>query len=122
MKGWLFFSLMMVGSLFALTGLRQFFIEPLDDAGVNAAWFVIQLLPLLLPLPGLLRGSLKPVFFMCMSSMLYFIHGVLVVFDPEMLLFGIFEILFALGLCTSTAILVRKIREQEAQLPPSEED
>ncbi len=122
MKGWLFLSLMMVGSLFAMTGLRQFFIEPLDDAGVNAAWFVIQLLPLLLPLPGLLRGNLRPVFFMCMSSTLYFIHGVLVVSDPEMQLFGIFEILFALGLCATTAILVRKIREHEAQLTTTEKD
>ncbi len=122
MKGWLFLSLMMVGSLFAMTGLRQFFIEPLDDAGVNAAWFVIQLLPLLLPLPGLLRGNLRPVFFMCMSSMLYFIHGVLVVSDPDMQLFGIFEILFALGLCAATAILVRKIREHEAQNPSSGPD
>jgi uncharacterized membrane protein len=122
MKGWLFLSLMMVGSLFAMTGLRQFFIEPLDDAGVNAAWFIIQLLPLLLPLPGVLRGSLRPIFFMCMSSMLYFIHGVLVVSDPEMLLFGVFEILFALGLCASTAIQVRKTREHQAQLPPTEKD
>ncbi len=122
MKGWLFLSLMMVGSLFAMTGLRQFFIEPLDDAGVNAAWFIIQLLPLLLPLPGVLRSSLRPVFFMCMSSMLYFIHGVLVVSDPEMLLFGVFEILFALGLCASTAIMVRKIREHQAELPPTERD
>ena len=122
MKGWLFLTLMMVGSLFAMTGLRQFFIEPLDDAGVNAAWFIIQLLPLLLPLPGVLRGSLRPIFFMCMSSMLYFIHGVLVVSDPEMLLFGVFEILFALGLCASTAILVRKTREHQAELPPAERD
>ena len=122
MKGWLFLSLMMVGSLFAMTGLRQFFIEPLDDAGVNSAWFIIQLLPLLLPLPGLLRGNLRAVFFMCMSSMLYFIHGVLVVSDPEMQLFGIFEIIFALGLCATTAILVRKIREHEAQPLPKEKD
>jgi uncharacterized membrane protein len=122
MKGWLFLSLMMVGSLFAMTGLRQFFIEPLDDAGANAAWFIIQLLPLLLPLPGFIRSNLRPVFFMCMSSTLYFIHGVLVVFDPEMQLFGIFEIVFALGLCATTAILVRKIREHEAQLPTTEKD
>ncbi|XOV84437.1 MAG: DUF2069 domain-containing protein [bacterium] len=122
MKGWLFLSLMMVGSLFALTGLRQFFIEPLDDPGVNAAWFLIQMLPLLLPLPGLLRGHLRPAFFMCMSSMLYFIHGVLVVFDPDLFVFGLFEILFSLGLCGATAILVRRIREHEAGLTDNTND
>ena len=120
MKGWLFLSLMMVGCLFALTGLRQFFMEPLDDAGVNAAWFVIQLLPLLLPLPGLLRAGLRPVFFMCMSSTLYFIHAVLVVFDPEMFWFGVFEIIFSLGLCAATAVLVRRIREDQARNPGSD--
>jgi len=121
-KGWLFLSLMMVGSLFAMTGLRQFFIEPLEDPGVNAAWFLIQLLPLLLPLPGMLRGNLRPTFFMCMSSMLYFIHGVLVVFDPDLLVFGLFEILFSLGLCGATAVLVRRIREHEAGLTSTEKD
>ena len=117
MKGWLFVALLLVGSLFSLTGLRQFFIEPLPTTGVNVVWFIIQLLPLLLPLPGLLRGNLRSTFFLCMTSTLYFIHGVLVVFEPSMRVFGSFEIIFSLGLCATTALLVRKIREAQANAP-----
>ena len=114
MKGWLFIALLLVGSLVALTGLRQFFVEPLDGTLPNLIWFVLQLLPLLLPLPGLLHVKLRSTFVMCMTSMLYFIHGVLLVFDPAMRLMGAFEIAFSLGLSATTAILVRMIREQEA--------
>lgn len=120
MKGWLFIALLLVGSLVALTGLRQFFVEPLDGTLTNAVWFVLQLLPLLLPLPGLLRLKLRSTFVMCMTSMLYFIHGVLLVFDPAMRLMGAFEIAFSLGLSAATAILVRKIREHEAMIEGSE--
>jgi uncharacterized membrane protein len=112
--GWLFVALLLLGSIVALTGLRQFFIEPLATRGVNVTWFVIQLLPLLAPLPGLLRLKLRSIFVLCMTSTLYFIHGVLLVFDPNMQLMGGFEIFFALGLTAVAALLVRKIRESEA--------
>ena len=114
MKGWLFIALILLGSLVALTGLRQFFIEPLPTTSVNVTWFVIQLLPLLAPLPGLLRLRLQSTFVLCMTSTLYFIHGVLLAFDVNMRVFGSFEIFFALALCATTALLVRKIRESEA--------
>lgn len=119
MRGWLFVALLLLGSLVAITGLRQFFIEPLATAHVNVTWFVIQLLPLLLPLPGLLRFKLRSTFVLCMTSMLYFIHGVLIVFDPHMRVLGAWEIFFALGLCAVTALLVRTIREREVQTEAS---
>ena len=114
MKGWLFIALLLLGSLVALTGLRQFFLEPLASTGTNIAWFIIQLLPLLVPLPGLMRVQLRSTFILCMTSLLYFIHGTLIVFDADKQLLGGFEIVFALGLCAVTALLVRKIREAEA--------
>ena len=114
MKGWLFIALLLLGSLVALTGLRQFFLEPLASTGTNIAWFIIQLLPLLVPLPGLLRVQLRSTFVLCITSLLYFIHGVLIAFDPDKQLLGGFEIVFALGLCAVTTLLVRKIREAEA--------
>jgi len=114
MRGWLLVALLLLGSIVALTGLRQFFIEPLATSGVNFTWFVVQLLPLLAPLPGLLRLKLRSIFVLCMTSTLYFIHGVLLVFDPGMRLMGSFEIFFALGLTAVAALLVRKIRESEA--------
>ncbi len=114
MKGWVFVALLLTGSLVALTGLRQFFIEPLANPATNGVWFLIQLLPLMLPLPGLLHARLRSTFIMCMVSTLYFIHGVLITFDPDMRLLGVCEIVFSLGLCGVTAYMVRHIRELEA--------
>ncbi len=114
MKGWLFVAFVMLGSLVALTGLRQFFVEPLANPLPNVIWFVLQLMPLLLPLPGLMRLKLSSTFILCMSSTLYFIHGVYVISDPKLQLLGVFEISFSLGLCATTAYLVRMIREAEA--------
>ena len=118
MKGWLFVSFLLLGSLVAMTGLRQFFIEPLPTPGVNLVWFLMQLSPLLIPLPGLIRGTLRSTFTICITSLLYFIHGVLMAFDPNMMVFGGFEIAFSLGLCAVTALLVRNMREAEAAQPP----
>ena len=114
MKGWLFACLMLTGALFSLTGLRQFFIEPLANPMPNLVWFLIQLLPLLLPLPGVLRLQVRSTFVLCMASTLYFVHGVYVISDPKLQLLGIFEIIFSLGLCAVSAFLVRKLREAEA--------
>ena len=120
MRGFLFIALLLTGSLVGLTGLRQFFMQPLADAGVNAAWFVIQILPLLLTMPGLLRLSIKSTFLLSMASLLYFIHGVLVVFDEATQIIGAFEIVFALSLCGVASWMVRLLREREAAAPRSE--
>lgn len=115
LRGWLFVALLLMGSLVALTGLRQFFIEPLATTSSNVIWFVVQLLPLLLPLPGLLRLHLRPTFVLCMTSMLYFIHGVYVVSDPKLTLLGSLEIVFAVALCGVCAFMVRRMREAAAE-------
>ncbi len=114
MQGWLFITYICIGSLFALTGLRQFFVSPLPDAGPNLLWFFAQVAPLLLPLPGLLRGSIRSTFLLCLGSLLYFVHGVVVTYDGTMAWMGAFEIGFAVALCAVTAFLVRKMREAEA--------
>ena len=74
MQGWLFLTFVMIGSLIGVTGMRQFFVEPLPDPSVNAIWFVLQILPLLLCLPAALRGQLKGMFFLS-SSLSLFIHS-----------------------------------------------
>ncbi len=114
MKGFLFLALGLMGSLIALTGLRQIFIQPLADDTVNLVWFALQILPLLLTLPGLLRLQIRSTLMLSVVSLLYFIHGVLSVFDPPTQLLGGFEIVFALGLCGVAAWMVRLLREQEA--------
>ncbi len=111
-RGWLFLCLPLMGSLTGIIGLRQFFVAPLSDPGVNLAWFIMQMLPLLVPLPGLLRLGINSTFALCMGSLLYFIHGVLLAFEPALRLFGFAEITFAAALCYCSAMLVRILREQ----------
>ena len=114
MQGWLFLSYACVGSLFALTGLRQFFVSPLPDAGPNVLWFAIQVAPLVLTLPGLLSGTIRTTFILCLCSMLYFVHAVIVIYDGSLVGLGWAELVFALGLCGATTMVVRKLREAEA--------
>lgn len=118
MRGWLFLSLICTGSLLAVTGLRQFFIEPLGTSSSNSVWFLIQVLPLLLPLPGALRGQLRSMFLLCLVSSLYFIHAVLVINDEPLFLIASAELLFSLGLAVCTAVFVRKRRELDAESGP----
>ena len=112
MQGWLFLSLLAMGSLFSITGLRQFFIDPWNDPTYNFIWFLVQVSPLLLTLPGLLRGNLRDTFLLCLASMLYFVHGCMIVFENAALAAA--EVVFALLLCGATAFLVRKMREAQA--------
>lgn len=114
MQGWLLSSFICLGSLIALTGLKQFLLAPVTDPLPNTLWFIAQILPLLAPLPGLMSGSIRATFVLCMASLLYFMHGVVVCFEPGMVLYGSSEIVFSLGLCATTAILVRRLREQAA--------
>lgn len=103
-----FFSLLMVGSLFALTGLRQFFIYPLEDSSTNLVWFIVQVLPLLLVLPGLLRQKSRGFFFTAMVSTLYFVHGVLLAVDPDDRMLGLFEVCFAITLLSMSTYAVKR--------------
>ncbi len=126
MKGWLFLILVMAGSLLAVNGLRQFFIEPLPTGWINFLWFAIQIAPLLAALPGAMRGHVRGMFVLCIVSTLYFIHGVLIVFDPALFIVATCELFFSLSLCGLCALYVRKLREFIAQdvssEPPGEAD
>ena len=112
MQGWLFLTFIMVGSLLGITGLRQFFIDPLPTTTLNTVWFFVQVLPLLLCLPSALRGQLKGMFFLCLVSTLYFIHGVLNVFDPTLFYWGGCRDL----LCTRPMWHYRTVRTQAARI------
>lgn len=114
LQGWIFISLILIGSLVGVTGMKQFFLDPMDNTVANVAWFVVQLIPLLVPLPGFLRGQLTPTFILCLASLLYFIHGVMLAFDPALYWLGYAELMFAIGLTGSTTLLTRRIRENEA--------
>ncbi len=93
----------MIGSLFALTGLRQFFIHPMENSSTNLIWFIVQVLPLFAVLPGLLMLKPRGFFFTALVSTLYFVHGVLLAVDPIDRMIGFFEVGFAVALlCLST--------------------
>ncbi|MEQ8859641.1 MAG: DUF2069 domain-containing protein [Pseudomonadales bacterium] len=112
MKGLQFLALALTGSLFAVTGLRQFFVEPLDDAVSNAAWFVLQVAPLLLVLPGILRGSHRGYFYAIFAASLYFIHGTMEAATADQRTMALWETGFAVGLITVASLAMRRLNRQ----------
>lgn len=77
MAGFQFLALICVGSLFALTGLRQFFVAPLASELSNVLWFLLQVAPLIAVLPGVLRGHGRGFFYAMLAALPYFVHGVI---------------------------------------------
>ena len=114
MQALLFACLLLLGSLFAVTGLRQFFLEPLDNPLPNAVWFVIQILPLLAVLPGILRLRYRSYFMAVLVATLYFVHGVLLAVTDELRTLGLWEVGFALGLILLATWMVRLLRALDA--------
>jgi uncharacterized membrane protein len=116
MRGRLFVALLLAGSLFALTGLRQIFIEPLASTGTNIIWFIVQVSPLLLVLPGFLRMQTRSAFYMILAAMLYFIHGVLEAATPEHRLLAGLEIVVSVALMGIATWVLRQLRERDGRL------
>ena len=109
MRGLQFLTLLAAGSLFALTGLRQFFVEPLDDPLSNLIWFVIQSLPILLVIPGLLQLQARSFLLAALGGMLYFSHGVLLTVTPERMSLGLWEVGIALAYILIATFTLRAI-------------
>ncbi|MFM7120327.1 MAG: DUF2069 domain-containing protein [Gammaproteobacteria bacterium] len=108
MAGFQFLALLCMGSLFALTGLRQFFIDPLPAATVNALWFALQVLPLLVVLPGVLRRHGRGFFYAALVALLYFVHGVLATAAGRQAL-GLAETAFSIGLLAVAFLALRRL-------------
>ena len=115
LRGLQFLCLLWIGSLFALTGLRQFFVEPLASSSSNLIWFAIQVLPLLLILPGVLRLIPRSFLLASLAAMLYFCHGVLQAVAPEDRVLGLWEVGFSLALVLTASFTVRHLRMAEAE-------
>jgi len=107
-RGLQFVALLMIGSLFALTGLRQFFVHPMENSSINLIWFIVQVLPLLVVLPGLLMRKPRGFFFTALISTFYFVHGVLLAVDPSDRTIGLFEVGFAVALLCLSTYAVKK--------------
>jgi uncharacterized membrane protein len=113
-KGLQLACLLMMGSLFAINGLRQFFVEPLATPHVNLIWFLIQVLPLLAVLPGTLRNRYRSYVFAALVSTLYFIHGVLLASTADLRMLGLWETGFAVSLLIAATYAARRTVGQAA--------
>lgn len=109
MKGFQFLALVLLGSLFAVTGLRQFFLEPLPDPLSNGVWFLIQVAPLLLVLPGVLRGSHRGYFYAVLAASLYFVHGAMEAATADLRGAALWETGFAVGLIAVACLAMRRL-------------
>jgi uncharacterized membrane protein len=110
MKGWQFICLFLVGSLFAVTGMRQFFVQPLAGGVNNVIWFGIQVLPLLLVLPLLVRGHSRGYFYSILVACLYFIHGTMEAATEDLRTLALWEVGFAVALIASASLALRRMR------------
>ena len=113
MRGLQLLTLVFAGSLFALTGLRQFFLEPLANPMPNTLWFLLQVLPILLVLPGVLSMKPRSYLFAALAAMLYFCHGVLLTVSPEDRALGLIEVAVAMALVLSATFALRELRRLE---------
>ena len=108
-----FLALLMIGSLFALTGLRQFFVQPLESPLPNLIWFVLQVAPLLAILPGVLRCSARGFFYAALAALLYFVHGVMEAATPELRIMAVWEIGFATALVAVASLAIKRMEPQQ---------
>ncbi len=108
----------LLGSLFAITGLRQFFLDPISETSINVFWFALQTLPLVALLPALLKGNRNGFVYCALVSLLYFVHGVMQSGDQELGRLGVLEAGLALVL-TAVASLAAKAATALAPAEPS---
>jgi uncharacterized membrane protein len=106
--------LIWIGSLFALLGMQRFFFEPLATMTATIAVFVGQVAPLLIVAPATLRSGARGPLWVCLAMLLYVVHGIWQWSSPNMRLFGILEVTFALGSFVTAWILLRVMPKDSA--------
>ncbi|AEJ11871.1 MULTISPECIES: DUF2069 domain-containing protein [Pseudomonas] len=99
-------SLAFFFGLIALLVANNLWFANLHGARVEVI-LAIELVPLLLLLPGMLTGSARAHAWSCFVVNIYFIKGVLAAFDPARAVFGWVEVLVSLGLFISGLLYVR---------------
>tara|TARA_R110002074_G_scaffold152936_1_gene307576 strand:- start:137588 stop:137941 length:354 start_codon:yes stop_codon:yes gene_type:complete len=73
---------------------------------------IVCVLPLLLPLMGVLHGRDKPVNWAAYLSLLYFIHGTMeAVASPPTRVLGIIEIVISLTVFFSASLYIRRLNK-----------
>ena len=109
-----------LGVLAAYYGFILYFavlsVTALDSIRMSTAviW-LLQILPLLPFAPGLHKGYPRIHMWLSLVVLLYFIHAVLVTFDPARRLAGGFEIFFCVVLYSSLMAYIRVSRQLAKQ-------
>ena len=73
--------------------------------------WVIQIIPLLLFVAGLHRAQLRSYAWLCFVVLLYFMHGVLVAFQPQRLWLGLIEVTLCSLLFILLILFIRQYRK-----------
>lgn len=108
-------SLAFFFGLIALLLVNNLWFANLHGARVEVI-LAIELVPLLLLLPGMLTGSARAHAWTCFVVNIYFIKGVLAAFDPARAVFGWVEVLVSLGLFIAGLLYVRWKFQHERRL------
>ncbi len=81
----------LIGYLGLMLGMLAYNVLVADMHGANPVIIIgVQLLPLLIFLPGMLSGHVRTHAWLCFAINLYFIQGVLICFQPGRLNYGLF--------------------------------
>ena len=114
--------LLAVGSLLGLIGLGlawELFLAPLRPGG---SWLALKVLPLCIPLPGLLKHRMYTYRWVSLVVWLYFIEGVVRASGdrPPGNLLALFEVLLCLTLFAACVLHVR-LRQKNAKTTQNSE-
>jgi uncharacterized membrane protein len=82
----------------------------LASESFNILFLFAQLVPLALTLPGLLRESSRAFQWLCFVDLFFLTQGILFMFTPDRLYFGVAETLICLALFISAIIFIRAAR------------
>ncbi len=109
------------GVLFSYYGLILFFggvsLLALESVRFTSlVIWLIQIAPLLPFAWGLHRQHRRSQLWLCLVVLLYFMHGVLVAFDPERRWQGLIQIAFCCGLFISLSLSIRWQRSSQKSI------
>jgi|TARA_B100000315_G_C14283066_1_gene453914 uncharacterized membrane protein len=96
--------------LIASFGINSALAVGFGNVSLLVIWF-IQVFPLLLFAIGLHRQRVRTYTWLCLVVLLYFMHGVLVLFDPLRVWLGVIEVNLCVALFGCLVMFIRRYRE-----------
>jgi uncharacterized membrane protein len=109
MKGWQFLCLVLVGSLFAITGLRQFFVEPLAGSHEQRAVVRCRCCRCCSCCPRCCAAHSRGYFYAILAASLYFIHGTMEAATADQRALALWETGFAVALIATASLAMRRL-------------